>query len=364
MSAERWDVATRGCRWTSTTAVWLGLLCVPAATTADEITVKGTTLRGTIKSMSATELEMDTEYGKGTLTIKMKDVENIKSDARYYVLYGEEAQTSGRILGLSNGVLLVGEDAAVAEKVDVATVQSVYGAEKVETGMLGSLRSNLRYWTGSFDLGFGLTQSTVDTTTLATGFGAERRKSPTRFLLGVKYGYGTQDRDNEPKTTLADNLSGLLRGEYDLTEKVYAFGMGDAKYDAIQRLSLRGVPQAGPGYRFYKTDDAFLQAETGGAWVYQKYFGGEEDDFWAVRFGGEAGGKTWRDMAWSWTGEYLPAVDNWADNYLLRTEAALLFPMTDILNLKFALLDEYNNQPAPDATHNNLATTLGLSLVY
>jgi hypothetical protein len=56
--------------------------------------------------------------------------------------------------------------------------------------------------------------------------------------------------------------------------------------------------------------------------------------------------------------------DDWATNYLLRTEAALLFPMTDILNLKFSLLDEFNNQPAEEATRNNLATTLGLSLVY
>ncbi len=364
MDADRSCVLRTARGWAGLTAAWLALACLPTATMADEVTVKGTTLRGTIKSMSATELEMDTEYGKGTLVIKMKDVENIKSDSRYYVLHGVEAQTSGRILGLSNGVLLIGEDAAAAQKVDVATVHSVYGAEKIETGTLGSVRSNLRYWSGSFDLGFGLAQSTVDTTTFTTGLGAERRKSPTRLVLGVKYGYATQSREDEPTTRLADNLGGLLRGEYDLTEKIYAYGLGDAKYDAIQRLSLRGVPQTGLGYRFYKTEDAFLQAETGGAWVYQKYFGGEEDDFWAVRFGGEAGGQAWRDMKWSWKGEYLPAVDDWADNYLLRTEAALLFPMTDILNLKFSLLDEYNNQPAPDATHNNLATTLGLSLVY
>jgi len=352
-------------RWTGASAVWATVVAwFAAAAVADEITVKGTTLRGTIKSMSATELQMDTEYGKGTLTIPMKDVENITSDARYYVMHGEEAQTSGRILGLSNGTLLVGEDAAAEQKVDVTTVHSVYSAEKVETGALGSLRSNLRYWTGAFDLGFGLAQSTVDTTTFATGLGVERRKSPTRLVFGTKYGYGTQDRDNEPTTKVTDNLSGLLRGEYDLTSKIYSFGSGDGKYDAIQRLSIRGVPQAGLGYRFYKTDDAFLQAESGGAWVYQKYFGGEENDFWAVRFGGEAGGKTWRDMRWSWKGEYLPAVDDWANNYLLRTEAALLYPMTDLLYLKWSLLDEYNNQPAADATNNNLATTLGLSLVY
>ena len=57
---------------------------------------------------------------------------------------------------------------------------------------------------------------------------------------------------------------------YDITPRIYGFASGDATYDGIQKLSIRGVPKIGAGYKLWEEKlDAdrrnFLQAEAGGA---------------------------------------------------------------------------------------------------
>ena len=69
----------------------------------------------------------------------------------------------------------------------------MYDATAME-GSMGWLRRNTALWHGSFDLGFGATESTDDTPSFATGFVAERKKTPSRLTFNAGYRYGTQKR--------------------------------------------------------------------------------------------------------------------------------------------------------------------------
>jgi len=48
---------------------------------ADEVTVKGTVLRGTIVSANDAKIELETEYGKGKISIAFEDIQDIKTTA-------------------------------------------------------------------------------------------------------------------------------------------------------------------------------------------------------------------------------------------------------------------------------------------
>ena len=61
---------------------------------------------------------------------------------------------------------------------------------------------------------------------------------------------------------------------------------------------------------------------------------------------------------------YLPAVDDWINNYLLKGSADLLFPMTDWLSFKTGVLNTYTSQPADDNDHNSLTGTAGIALTF
>ena len=336
----------------------------PDPVRADQITVKGTVLQGSVTALTPAGIEFTSDYGKGTIAVKMEDLEAIETDAPYHFYHGDE-ETHGRIVGIRDGKLLVGDTVASAVQVDPASLHMAYSDAVYNQTGLGMVRRYLSLWRGSFDVGFGLTQATVDTVGVVVGFAADRKKKPTRFTLGAGYRYGTQKEHGESKSTLENEIRGFLRGEYDIFTKWYIFGQGDAEYDEIERLSIRGIPKAGIGYRFWDTETFLLQFEMGGAYVYEKYFGGDHNDYFAIAFGKLLEWDLpWYGAQFVWRTDYLPAVDDWANDFLVRTDAAFLLPMLDYLKFKFGVIDQYDNTPAGGSEKNSLAVVAGLSLVF
>lgn len=338
----------------------LGLLTWARQSMADEVTVKGTVLQGTVTALSAAKVEFETIYGKGTLVIPFADIQNLTTDASCVVYHGAEAKSAGRLLGIENGKLLVGTSRVSATPVDISSILFMRGAEGV-----GDLRSQWRYWHGNAEVALHMQQSTTDATGFLLGLGATRAKDRTRLTLAASYRYATEKIRDEDRTVTQDQLKGLARGEYDFTPRVYGYASGDATYDAIQQLSVRGVPKAGIGYVIWqqKLDEErrnFLQADVGGGWVYERYFGGKDNNYAAIAFGALAGYHLPYGAHLDWRLDYLPAVDDFTKNYLLRNEAGLTLPLIAVVSARFSLLDEYQGNPAPDTQNNSLFLNVGL----
>ena len=346
--------------------VLLTMLAWVPPSSADEVTVKGTVLQGTITSLSASKVEFKTIYGKGTLVIPFADIQNLTTDARCVVFHGEDAKSTGRLLGIDNGKLLVGTSRAGATPVDISTILFMRSEGAVGPG---DLRSQWRYWHGNVEAGVHVQQSTTDATGFLLALGAIRAKDRTRFTLGASYRYATEKLHDEDRTITQDQLKGLARGEYDFTPRVYGYASGDGTYDGIQRLSIRGVPKAGIGYVIWqeKLDEErrnFLQADVGGGWVYERYFGGEDNSYAAIAFGALAGYYLPYGAHADWRMDYLPAVDDFTRNYLLRNELGLTVPLIAVVNARFSLVDEYQGLTAPDTTHNSLFLNAGLGVEW
>jgi hypothetical protein len=363
MCTQRRDSAIHCTKGQTALAIALAALLVsPIAALADEVTWKGTVLHGKITGVGGAGITFEPEYGKGALTITWENIENVRTDAPFQVLYGDDQEIDAPLQGLSAGKLAVG-----AAAIDVATIRSGVPLGAGGPSCSDRLRSAWRYWDGHFDVGLNVQQSTTDTTGFLLGFGTVRTKDPTKFTLGASYRYGTEKQQGQSKSTTQDELLGLIREDYSFTPRIYGYASGDATYDGIQRLSIRGVPKAGVGYVFWEDKlDAdrrnFLQGEVGPAWVYEKYFGGADRDYYAVAFGALAGYYLPYGAHFDWRLDYLPAVDNFTTDYLLRSETGLTVPLMDPVSAKFLLRDEYNNQPAPDAKRNSLFLTFGLSI--
>ena len=347
-------------------ALLAGLITLGCASNvlADGVTSKGTVLRGKVTALTGAGITFAPEYGKGTLAIKWESIENVTTDAAFQVLYGDNQESDAPLQGFSDGKLLVG-----TTTVDVATIHSGQPIGADGLSFKDRMRSNWRYWDGSLDVGLNVQQSTTDTTGFLLGFQTTRTHDPTKFTLGASYRYGTEKAHGQPKSTTQDQLLGLVREDYSFTPRVYGFASGDATYDGIQRLSIRGVPKIGVGYVFWQEqldEDRrnFLQGEVGPSWVYEKYFGGSDRDYYAIAFGALAGYYLPYRAHFDWRLDYLPAVDNFTKDYLLRTEGALTAPLIDPISAKFVLRDEYSTPPAPGAKRNSLFLTLGLSLVW
>lgn len=343
----------------------LGTVALCGVAAADEIVVQGDRLRGTVVSVTSKAVVFETKYGKGNIEIPIEEVQSITTEKEYVFAHGEDGLTQGRILGVEEGVVLVGPEGSEPVRVPTGDIQIVQSREAYEESPLAAAKSTLRYWSGNLDLGFSLTQSTVDSTNFGAGLGVKRVKDPTRFSFDSGFTYGTQKKRGESTTKLSDQLFGKVREEYDLTPHFFGYGNGWLEYNGIQRLSVRGIPEAGVGYKLWKSEEKdstdFFAGTIGGSWVYEKFFGGMDQDYFAVSFGLQAQVPLPYGSSFTGSVSYLPSVSDFTNDFLIKSQAAVLFPIYKQLSFKFSIANDYDNTPAPGTSFNYLTTLIGVS---
>jgi putative salt-induced outer membrane protein YdiY len=342
------------------TCLAVGVLPTSEASAA-EVFTKDQGLEGSVVGVTAEGVEFETIYGKGTIA---------------------EADTVvGRIWGLEDGRLLVGESFETAAYIPVEQILRSITRQQYDTSRLDRLRVRYRYWTANFDLAFGFTDATTDTTSLSTAlelrrkkkpFGftdattdttslstaleLRRKKKPFDFFFGGYFFFRTSKESGESRVTNENRLLGRARLDRDLSERTFAFGQLTAEYDEIQDLSLRTDPVVGIGYRFVNSEKLMISGRSGPGYVYQRYFGGEVEDYFTILFGADLEAELPYGSKLRWGAEYLPEVSDWQGNYLIRTFADWTMPIIGWLDFKIAVFDTYNNRP-PDDTERNTFTT-------
>ena len=372
-------------------SVLIALLSVAVAAgsaAADEVTSKDTVLHGKVTGLSASGITFEPEYGKGSLAIKWEDVTDVRTEGAFHVLHGEDEAIAGKIQGLRDGQVLIGDTPETATGIDIESIYMGVGITDGGPSFQDRVRSYWRYWDGHLDLGFNVQQATTDTIGFLVDFGTVRTNDPWKFTFGAGYRYSTQEK--KEKVTVGGNTFtdhtrsrnedlayGVARADYLFTPRFYGYASGDATYDSIQELSIRAVPQAGVGYVLYKEEVSedtfnFFQAEIGGGWVYEKYFCFtdsttgqhvcDDDDYFTIIFGFLTEYHLPYGAVFGWKFAFLPAVDDFTGDYLMRNDGYLTLPIVGPISAKLGLRDEYDSTPAAGTDKNSLYFLAGLSV--
>jgi len=335
----------------------LALLISAAAAAEDSITVKGDTLRGNIAALDGEGVVFEPVYGDGAITVPWADVEAIETGHDLTVLYGDEGEVRGRVLGLGpEGALLVGADAASATAIPTG---DIFGSLD---GDGSGLRSRFRHWTASFEAGGSYTDATTDRIAGSVGLRLDYNRDPFHWLLEAAARYGSEKETSSSSIT-ENNQYLFSRGEYDLTRRLFSFASIRLTRDTIQFLSLRTEPKAGLGYRIFDLDCFKLAADTGAAYVHEDFFGhggvssGTTNSYWAVAFGAQAEAKLPYGAVWRARAEYVPSVSDWTTEYLVRAYTELDFPLLGWLSFVLSAEDLYDNSPASGTQRNRFTTT-------
>lgn len=139
-----------------------------------------------------------------------------------------------------------------------------------------------------------------------------------------------------------------LRADYSMSERWYAYGLGNWFQDKFSGFDHRVGIGPGLGYRFLIGPAHFLRFEGGFNYTYEDYTAAEEDDDQFLE------GRLFGRYKWVFTEktkftqglEYLQSL---SDNHTwkLNSESALITSITDILALKISYSVLYNNNPRP-----------------
>lgn len=333
-------------------------------TLAAEIAVKGKNLEGSVVGFTAEGVEFETIYGKGTIVIPWADAERIKADKEFVILYGEEEAAMGRIWGLADGKLLVGDSPEKARHIPVDQIRRSLTREQYEMSRLEALRVRYRYWKGNFDLAFAYTEATTETNSFAVGLELRRKKKPTELFVGAYYRKATTQEQGEARIKNEDRAFGRARLDYDLSDRLFSFGAVSAERDEIQEIRFRTDPNLGLGYRFVNREKLIISGRMGPGYVYQKFFDGRTDDYFTILFGGDLDATLPYDSKIRVRVEYLPSVTDWTENYIVRGNLDWKTPIIGLLDFKFTIFDTYNSKPAPGTQKNSFTTTAGFSFRF
>ena len=346
-------------------------LLLPSLAAADRVTVKGTVLEGTVKSISGSSVVMSTVYGDGDLSIPTEDVSAIETDGPFHIYQGDDGVTEGRVVGISPDAVTVAPVDGGQQEVAFTDVQAAPRDYGDEASFIQRRRTESPWWSGNLDASFSATEGTTDTRAWHVGLGATRERGPSRLRLGTSYIH-TSNKDEFPdpgerstRDVTASEIRGWLRQEYDLTERFFALGSYSIEHDGVEEVHVRHIGKVGAGYKVIDTETFYFALDTGPSYVWESLYDGSLNNYMALAFGAETRMELpWNGASWFTRLDYLPSITDWTEDYRLRGETGLVVPLVDPVNFKVSLIDEYNSQPSEDAKSNNLKTLLGLSLVY
>ena len=241
---------------------------------ADQVTLKnGDRLTGAIVKSDAKTLVIKTEFA-GDVNVQWDAVSGIASSQPLH-------------LGLKDGQTIVGTVTTTDGKFDVATKET--GAVTASKDAVVAVRDDAEqkayddqverlqdphltdFWSGLLDTGLSLTEGNSESLTYSLSGKAARVTDRDKITVYTTAIYTKSTVDGVSNTT-AHAIRGGVRGDLNVSDKLFVFGFTDFEYDQFQDLDLRNVIGGGLGYHVIKTANTTFDVFGGGSFN-QEFFG-------------------------------------------------------------------------------------------
>jgi putative salt-induced outer membrane protein YdiY len=256
---------------------------------------------------------------------------------------------SGLVLVLLAGSSRAADTNQTAALAFLATV----GSPVITLQPAGAMATNKPAWESSVSAGFTLTKGNSDTLLTTAAFRTRRRTPENEFMFGVDGAYGESDsvKNNE-------FLRGASQYNHLFNERIYGFLNAQGLHDGIADLQYRFALSPGAGYNFVRTTNTTFAGELGPGLITQR-LGGVDTTYGSLRlaerfeYKPNNGARVWQRA------EILPQVDKW-DNFLVNAEIGAEALFAKSFSLRFTVLDNFVNQPAPGRQKNDVKLISGV----
>ena len=250
------------------------LLCVlfgvllGSAAVADQVTLKnGDRLTGTIVSADGKTLVMKSEYA-GDVTIQWDAITAIESSQELHVTLKGGKQLAGKI-STSDGTVAVapgtaGGAAGSVPKDTITAVRNDADQKAYDEQEEKLAHPKIYYfWSGVFDSGLALTRGNSQTASYTLDGTAVRQTAREKITLFGTYILAT---DNTPlpgtttplSRTTANAITSGVRVDWNLSPRLFVFGLGNFATNELQHLDLRQVYGGGFGYHVIQTSSTLF----------------------------------------------------------------------------------------------------------
>ena len=218
-------------------------------------------------------------------------------------------------------------------------------------------------WVTTAAAGLTLTRGNSESFLATISLDTKRKWEKDEVLLGASGGYG-DSTVNDVNNKNTEFVQGYGQYNYLFSDRFYGGLRLDGQYDGIAGIEYRFKVSPMAGYYLIKNDKMTLAAEGGPTLIEEHLLGETAHGYWAARLAERyeykltATTRLWESL------EYLPRVDDWAQNYLLNFEAGIETAINKHWSLRVVFQDQYASQPAPGKKDNDLRLLAGTAYKF
>ena len=214
-------------------------------------------------------------------------------------------------------------------------------------------------WTFTGDLGYVIAAGNTELQTLNLGEKISFDPSGAwRFTQSANWVYS----ESEDETT-ANLIGGDLRGDYDFTTRLAAYGTVGYYRNTFAGVSRRFNEGAGLGYKAWLAPRDTLTFEGGVTYFQERLTSGLTDDYASARaaawYRHQLDGKAFFALGT----QFLPQLSDLGD-FLFDAKAELAAPLGSNLAIKLSYLLRYESEPAAGFEETDTIFTAGLQVTY
>jgi len=223
---------------------------------ADQVTLKnGDRFSGTIVSGDGKTLLLKTEFA-GDVTINWDAITAIESSENLNLTLKDGQRLSGKVTTSDGKFVVAGAPAtaAPAAKETIVAVRNNAEQKSFDTEAEKMAHPKFNYfWSGLLDTGLALTSGNSSTISYTLSTTAVRETPRDKLTVYSSYVYAN-DNSTPPTRTTANDFRGGVRGDLNVSPRLFVFAIADFETNQLQHLNLRQVYGGGLGYHVIKND--------------------------------------------------------------------------------------------------------------
>lgn len=341
------------------------LLSVPHVF-ADQIILKnGDRFSGKILRKDGEKIVIETESA-GIITVDWSAVERIVSDQELHIKLKDGQLLKGKLEPQTAETVAVetrdaGNVTVRRESIDVVrNGDEQLKFERERDRLLNPGFGDL--WTGSADIGFSLTSGNSETRALTAGIRAAR-ETPRDKISVYANAIQASNSTTGISVTTAKAIWAGGRYDYNINDKMFAFGSADFEHDTPQLLSLRSVFGGGLGYRAIRNERTRLDLFGGGAYNMEFFKTGERRHSAEMLLGDELNYKINPRMTLNQRLVVYPNLSSFG-RFRSILDASLITNINSWLGWHLTLSDRFNSDPVGGAKRNDMLFSTGIRVNF
>jgi hypothetical protein len=245
-------------------------LTLSSAALADQVALKnGDRISGAIVNSDGKVLTLKSDFA-GDVKIQWDAITSITSTQNLHLALKDGQTLVGAVTTTDSHLTVATKSSGdvTAPMADVTSIRNDAEEAIYEKTVLHPGLADL--WSGVVDTGLSLTRGNSDTLNFTFSGKAARISSRDKISVYTTAIYSNNSTTGTSEVT-AHDIQGGIRGDLNVSNRIFAFAMADFEYDQFQNLNLRSVFGGGMGYHVIKHANTTFDVNVGGAYENESF---------------------------------------------------------------------------------------------